>query len=482
MKSGTTRVVFSPFDRVEGDIRIEVDVEHGAITAAHVTGTCFRGFEPMLRGRDPKDALVITPRVCGQCSAAHLAAASAALRSLSGARVPPNGLLSTAVLLGAEAIINHLTHFYLSFAPDLASRSPDDGETARFRPTGGSAFRAAVEARRALLPLVGLFAGKWPNSLAIQPGGTTRTLDRGELVRASSALTAVREFLEAGFLGDAIGEWLAIRSEADLLAWSRGARPAGSDLGVFLRAAAEGGLDRIGKGPGAFVAADSFEVAPGGFWLRGGVHDGAPAPLAAERITEHVRCSWFEPAGEGGVHPSQGKTTPAPGRAEAYSWMKAPRYDGRPAEAGPIARMLLGGDPLIIDLHEKKGPVVLVRELARLHEMLRLVAVMGDWIAAIRPDEPFLAVAGLPESGDGFGLVEAPRGMLGHWLSVRQGKIREYQIITPTAWNFSPRDAGGIPGPVESALVGVRHGAAGISGDASSVVKSFDPCLFCAVH
>lgn len=467
MTAGGTRVVFSPFARIEGDIRIEVALEGGAIAEARATGTCFRGFEPMLRGRDPRDALVITPRVCGQCSLSHLAAASAALGSLSGAAPPRNGQLAIAVMLGAETILNHLTHFYLSFAPDLAVPPGDARGADRFRPNRGESFRSALEARREFLPLMGLFAGKWPNSLAVQPGGTTRAMDRSDLNRASGVLLALREFVEARFLGDGIEGWLSLRSGAELLAWLESPPHAASDVGLFMRCAIEGGFDALGRGPGAYVAKDGF-------------CDGVTAPLSPDDIEEHARYSWFEPP-KGDLRPSRGRTVPAPERPEAYSWTKAPRYRGRPAEAGPLARMAVAGDPLVADLLATRGPGVLVRELARLHEMVRLIDALGGWIGGIRPGEPFLAAAPLPDSGEGVGLVEAPRGLLGHWVSVRQGRIQEYQIVTPTAWNFSPRDGEGTPGPVESALVGARHAVAGCD-DAALVVRSFDPCLFCAVH
>jgi hydrogenase large subunit len=81
-----------------------------------------------------------------------------------------------------------------------------------------------------------------------------------------------------------------------------------------------------------------------------------------------------------------------------------------------------------------------------------------------------------------MGLVEAPRGVLGHWLRVEEGRIRNYQIITPTGWNLSPRDSQDQAGPLESALVGTPVPDPERPVAVSHVVKSFDPCLFCTVH
>ena len=85
--------------------------------------------------------------------------------------------------------------------------------------------------------------------------------------------------------------------------------------------------------------------------------------------------------------------------------------------------------------------------------------------------------------GSGVGLVEAARGSLGHWATVRGGRITRYQIVAPTTWNFSPRDGAGRPGPLEAALVGLEVGEAGAAAPAiQHVVRSFDPCMVCTAH
>jgi hydrogenase large subunit len=84
---------------------------------------------------------------------------------------------------------------------------------------------------------------------------------------------------------------------------------------------------------------------------------------------------------------------------------------------------------------------------------------------------------------DAFGLCEAARGSLGHWLSIRGGLIANYQIIAPTSWNFSPRDRHGTPGALEAALVGapVQPGEK-TPVAVQHIVRSFDPCMVCTVH
>jgi Ni,Fe-hydrogenase I large subunit len=170
-------------------------------------------------------------------------------------------------------------------------------------------------------------------------------------------------------------------------------------------------------------------------------------------------------------------------RTGAYSWCKAPRLDGDIAETGALARQLVDGHPLIRDLVARDGGNVHARVVARLVEIALVVIAMEGWVNALQPGERFIAHAKMPESGEGAGLTEAARGSLGHWLTIEKGRIANYQIIAPTTWNFSPRDAEGTPGPLEQALVGapVRPGETEPVA-VQHIVRSFDPCLVCTVH
>jgi hydrogenase large subunit len=188
--------------------------------------------------------------------------------------------------------------------------------------------------------------------------------------------------------------------------------------------------------------------------------------------------------GDTALAPAAGFTLPQPGKTGAYSWCKAPRLDGRVVETGALARQLVAGHPLIRDLVARHGGNVTVRVVARLLEIARVLPVMEEWVRRLRPGEPFCFNATTLENASGIGLVEAARGSLGHWLEVRQGKIHNYQIIAPTTWNFSPRDAVGEPGALEQALVGVQieKNNEGAPVAVQHVVRSFDPCMVCTVH
>lgn len=482
----TKTIVFSPFSRLEGDLQIQVEIEDGRIAVSRASGTLYRGFEPMLRGRDPLDAIVFTCRVCGQCGLIHSTASAGAIRALLGVEMPPNAYIASNVMLAIEVILSHLTHFYLSFAPDFAEPPYDDEAAQRFLPPAGASCSRMLREREDILGVLGLFAGKWPNSLAIQPGGTTRPVNACEIRRAQGLLGEFIEFVKQQLIGCELDAWLALRSAADLDRWLGEGAHADSDMGFFLTRALQHGLHEMGKWPARFLSSGGWPGPTGQTLMRpgareAGTRDGEPGEFDAARIAEHVKHSWYEPY-EGGLHPRDGESEPAPGRKDAYSWAKAPRYAGRPAEAGPLARLVNDRDPLITGLLGRHGPSVFVRELARLHETIKLLNQIGIWLSEVDPDAPFCQETPRAESGSGVGLVEAPRGTLGHWLRVEGGKIRNYQIITPTGWNLSPRDSEDQPGPLETALVGTPVPDPDRPVTVSHVVKSFDPCLFCTVH
>jgi hydrogenase large subunit len=125
------------------------------------------------------------------------------------------------------------------------------------------------------------------------------------------------------------------------------------------------------------------------------------------------------------------------------------------------------------------------RVLGRLVDLASLVQRAEQALAALRPREPYHVPDELPAGAKarGCGLAEAARGALGHWLRVEHGRIAGYQIVAPTSWNFSPRDARGQPGALEAALVGapVRDGE-DTPVSVQHIVRSFDPCMVCTVH
>ncbi|KAB2900159.1 MAG: nickel-dependent hydrogenase large subunit [Kofleriaceae bacterium] len=240
-------------------------------------------------------------------------------------------------------------------------------------------------------------------------------------------------------------------------------------------------------------------------------------PFDPRKITEQVAHSWYRYDGgdKAALHPSKGETHPTYtgpkppydrlDTSAKYSWLKSPRYDGLPMEVGPLARMLVSyasGHPEVkglVDFALGKlgvGPEALFSTLGRVAarglETKLLVDKIGDWIdeLALNMGKGDLRIhdtskwdpSSWPREASGAGFHEAPRGALGHWVHISNGKISRYQCVVPSTWNAGPRDASGLPGPYESALVGTPVHDPEQPLEILRTVHSFDPCMACGVH
>jgi hydrogenase large subunit len=482
-----TRLLVGPFNRVEGDLEIRLEVADGRVTHAWVTAPMYRGFEQILQGKHPFDAMVYVPRICGICSVTQSVAAARALGAACGVETPPNGVWLTNLMLACENAADHLTHFYLFFMPDFtrevyAGRSWHAQAMRRFSTQVGAHSREAVAARQRWMHIMGTLGGKWPHTQSIVPGGSTRNLSGSERFRLGSRVAEMRSFLERVLYAAPLEEVVALDSEQALEQWLQRDSQHG-DLQLFLSIARDLQLHTLGRGPGLTMSYGSFADPMGDYAMAPGVWDGSTLqPVNTAQIAEDARHAWLADAGTA-LHPSTGLTQPQMDKPGAYTWNKAPRLDGRVLETGALARQLAEGQPLVRALWSRTGGNVVTRALSRALELAQLVILTEHCLSAIVPDEPCSHEAVLPIDADAFGLCEAARGSLGHWLSIRGGRIANYQIIAPTSWNFSPRDRHGTPGALEAALVGapVQPGEK-TPVAVQHIVRSFDPCMVCTVH
>ncbi len=486
-----TRTLLGPFNRVEGDLELQLDLAPDHVREAWVRVPMYRGFEQILQGKAPDDALVITPRICGICSVAQSVAAAYALADMAGVTPPANGQHCLNLLLACENLADHLTHFYLFFMSDFA-RSTYAGEpwyqagAERFTAIKGSATREVLPARAAFMHLMGTLGGHWPHTLGLQVGGVSKSIDRSEQVRLLVMVQQFRRFLETVLFGDGLETVAALDSVAALENWRHQASPVSSDFRHFLHLAAALQLDKLGRGTDRLLSYGAYrQVDAVGYQFAQGVwHPVSQSvqPVPFGEIQEDLYASWF--ASDGGVfHPREGMTLPDYGKAGAYSWNKAPRLAGEVVETGALARQMVAGHPLIRALFAQSGGNVQNRMIARLLELALLVPQMEQWVKSIQPGAAFYQTAPLPAEAQGVGLVEAARGSLGHWVTVRKQHILNYQIIAPTSWNFSPRDQHGTPGALEQALVNapIRPGETE-PVSVQHIVRSFDPCMVCTAH
>jgi len=239
-------------------------------------------------------------------------------------------------------------------------------------------------------------------------------------------------------------------------------------------------------------------------------------PVDPSQITESVSHSWYEYSGGGeGKHPYDGETNPKYSGPKPpfdfldvdkkYSWLKAPRYQGKPMEVGPLARVLVAyasGSKEVKDLVDgvlKKfnAPATalfstLGRIAARTLESLIMAKHLETMVEELDANMSHGKVAifnpvhwdpdSWPNSARGFGLHEAPRGALGHWVEIEGKSIKNYQAVVPTTWNAGPRDGQGQRGAYEASLLNTPVADPNRPLEILRTIHSFDPCIACAVH
>jgi Ni,Fe-hydrogenase I large subunit len=240
---------------------------------------------------------------------------------------------------------------------------------------------------------------------------------------------------------------------------------------------------------GAWCVPENWAAPQEARLLPGGYYDGDRGrvePLDHNLINEHVRHSWFRPY-EGGRHPWAGETVPDfQPNSDRYTWAKAPRYGDKVVQTGPLAELLIGGDALTASLHSAEGSNAWLRQFARARRIayeLDDARRMLEELAAHMDEPHFLTPTKCQEAdGEGYGLVMAARGALGHWVRIKDGLVEKYQIVTPTAWNASPRDSAGQPGHWEQNLVGLAVQDPDDPVEIGHIIRSHDPYLVCTVH
>lgn len=465
---------------------MKIQMKDGSVSDAHSSGICYRGFEKVLLKRDPLDALVFTCRICGICSITHSSAASLALGNAYNAQMPENACHIRNIALASEMILSHLTHFYMLYMVDFVNRKYAKSKfykevEARFSYLKGSSYIATLKARGSFLSFLGLFVGKWPNTLALQPGGVTKAVSSSDIVRALGILAEFKEHIEKTFLNGSIASFLDIKTMAGITDWSEDRSEKHGDLALYLQLARELSLHELGRGVTRLLCGGSFFMPDGSRFYEAGFFNGVTHPFRQDKVTEDVKYSYFVDERES-RHPFKGVTESDVDKKGAYSWVKSPRYKGVVVEVGPLARLVVNNILPVADLYNDMGSNVLTRTFARLYEMVLLIGKVEAWLRHIDPEEPFYVPFKKLKETAGHGIIEASRGILGHWIVIENQKIKSYQIVTPTAWNMSPRDGKNNRGAVEQALIGTPVEDEKDPVEVGHVIRSFDPCLFCSVH
>ncbi len=388
-----THIVVDPITRIEGHLRIEAEVDGGKVSDAWSSSTMFRGIEIILKGRDPRDAWVFTQRLCGVCTTVHAIASIRAVEDAVGANPPPNARLLRNLIMSAQAVQDHVIHFYHLHALDwvdvVSALSADPTKTASLAQSisdwplssatyftgvrdrlktfvnrgqlgpfanaywGHPAYKLPPEAnlmavahylealdwQRQFIRIHAILGGKNPHLQSFLVGGMATPVDPDAQASLNmGTIAALRELVAKG------RDFVTRVYIPDVLA-----------VGGFYK-----DWTHYGAGVGNFLAYGEYpegdDSAPRLFLPRGVIHARnfmQIEPMSPEKITEQVKHSWYNYEGgdDKGLHPFKGETNPAYtgptppydrlNLDEKYSWLKSPRYDGQPMEVGPLARMLV---------------------------------------------------------------------------------------------------------------------------------------------
>jgi len=502
------RIVIDPVTRIEGHLKVEAIVEGGVVKEAKSSGNLFRGLELILKGRDPRDAQLITQRICGVCPQSHGIAASLNLDSAFGIsdKIPDNARIIRNLIQGAYMVQDHILHFYHLAALDYVDvtsvakyegKDPDlnsikdfisRGALAPFVPRYEGDYRLptavnqqatahyvkALEIRRLGHEAVSIFNGKVPHGVGVIPGGVTTTPTTDKIMAFLWKIRVLQDFINNVYIPDVLAVAGAYRDYLEIGAGCKNLLSYGT-------------YDLEGRDPDLSRRKRLFAQGTTSADLK-------PKPLDLNKITEDVKHSWYEDS-TSGRNPVHGETKPQYGKEGAYSWLKAPRYGGKVHEVGPLARVAVtyaNGDPqmtTLVDgaLAELKASApalfsVMGRHLARALSAKFIADSLDKWLLELKPGEPTFTEYTIPEEGHGVGITDASRGALGHWIEIKNQKIANYQCVVPTTWNGSPKDNNGNPGPIEQAIIGTRIRDESNPFEIVRIIRAFDPCLGCAVH
>ncbi len=536
-----TRSVIDPITRIEGHLRVEMEVENGKVADAWVSGGCFRGMELVVQNRTPEDAAQIVERICGVCPVSHAHASSIAGDKAYGITISNNARIIRNLLEGAQFLHSHILWLYNLAALDYVN--PLNALQANVDDAYGLALEKGLALHSDLNQLydklgafaqngqLSIFSGNW-----FEADGGKAYVDAPEanLILTSHYLEALKMQARASEMAALLGGkmphvmtsipggnmWVPTESKLDdLLAMAIEVRDWVNDTvlpDTLVLAELYPEAMTFGKGCGRYIAWGVFE---GQGWPYGddyieqmknrylpmGVLDEkfGVTDVQESLIQEYMGHSWYQ--GDDTYTSPYFTTDPDFTEYDVkdrYTWVKCPTYDGKPMEAGSMSRIFAAyvrGVPFIKEnvdavlglLGAKPGDLsafqnTLGRTAIRQIETMYVADLMVEWVTelaeAIKGGDSEYFRAPERTTGEGSGFWEAPRGALYHSEKVVDGKVEGYQIIIPSTWNLAPINAKGEHGPLEQALIGVPVADIEMPINALRTVHSFDPCTACAVH
>ena len=533
------KIVIDPITRIEGHLRAEVEIdEEGIVKEAYVSGQLFRGIEIILKDRDPRDAGLLAGRICGVCTNSHFRGAVSTVEDAYGIVAPKNAEIIRDLMSLALFIQDHVTHFYhlhlldfvdvtkaLEADPKMTSKTGHlyssrpyanshakyiaaKEKLAKFVKSGRlgpfsngywghndykltpeenllllSHYLEALKFQSDISKAIAIFGSKTPHPQTIVVGGITSVADMLNPQRLNNfifILKEAKEFIDRAYLPDM--KLLAKAYKEEIKAGS-------------------------GRSVGNFLSVGGYCFDNENLLFENGViygHDFQNIEIFDEhKITEEVERAWYKDDEPYYTDLNEDGTLKTAKADDKYSWIKAPRYDGKTMESGPLARVLISYkqgnrfikpfvdefltfcDLELLDLSSTVG-----RNAARAIETAYISEYIFKFINRLVENIKYYdtdtwaeyTFENLPKEAKGRIFFEVPRGVLSHFINIEDQKIKNYQVIAPTTWNASPKDSKDQRGPYEEALIGIKLDDPSRPLEVLKVLHSFDPCLACAVH
>jgi hydrogenase large subunit len=549
------RVTIDPITRIEGHLRIDVDVDGGKVAKAWSSGQMWRGVELILLGRDPRDAWTITQRICGVCTTVHAMASVRAVENALQLEVPLNAQYIRNIIMLAHAVHDHIVHFYhlsaLDWVDVTSALKADPDKTASlaeslssWKLNGKHEMRATKERLSGFVGggQLGIFTnGYWGHpAMKLPPEvnllAVAHYLQALEVQRKANKIVSVLgsktphiQNLAVGGVANPIAtdsqSVLTVERLLALKTWI-------DELADFVKnvylidVAAVGAFyadwTKYGAGVTNYLSVPDIPLDSKGtqFAFPGGYIPnkdlGAYKPIKsfqddfwAKGVEEGVKHSWYDYSEKKALHPYKGETKPNYTDFQdggKYSWLKSPTFYGKPAQVGPLARvlnMLAAGyapaktyatktlDTVSALAHTKVGLDAMHSTIGRHAARMISCCINADLLS----EQWNLLLANMAK-GDlktfnkpvfpkgeirGVGFHEAPRGALSHWVVINDGKIKNYQCVVPSTWNACPRNENDEPGPYEASLMDNPVARPNEPLEVLRTVHSFDPCIACAI-
>ena len=533
------KIVIDPITRIEGHLRAEVEIdEDGIVKEAYVSGQLFRGIEIILKDRDPRDAGLLAGRICGVCTNSHFRGAVSAVEDAYNIQAPQNAKIIRDLMSLALFIQDHVVHFYhlhlldfidvtkaLEADPKMTSKTAHlysdepyrnshahyvsvKEKLAKFVKSGRlgpfsngywghteykltpeenllllSHYLEALKFQSDISKAIAIFGAKTPHPQTIIVGGITSVADMLNPQRLNDFIFIMKEakdFIDRAYL---------------------------PDMKLLARAYKEEMKSASGRSVGNFLSVGGYQFDKENQLFENGIiydHDFENIQDFDEhKITEEVERAWYKDDKPYYTDLNEDGTLKTAKKDDKYSWIKAPRYDGKPMESGPLARVLISykkGNKFIkpfvdeflafTDLELLDLSSTIGRNAARAIESAYISEYIFKFINQLIENVKYYdtetwtkyAFESLPKKTKGRMFLEVPRGVLSHFINIEKGKIKNYQVIAPTTWNASPKDSKDQRGPYEEALIGIKLHDPSQPLEVLKVLHSFDPCLACAVH